>query len=361
MIGAVRPADLDDGLDGRQELSPGLRRSDLHGPGYARRRTAGGDFAYLDLAGGPLSVTADLERVKRLAIPPAWRDVWISPDPAGHVQATGVDARGRRQYRYHPLWRAERDAEKFDHMLRFAQALPQLREACRVALVGPHLDHERVCACAVRVTELGLFRIGSERYAREDHTYGVTSLEKRHLRVGPRQAVFEYTAKFGKRRTVRIVEPDVLHTLRALQRQGDGAMPALFTYLEGERWHHLTTDELGTYLHRRAGAHFTVKEFRTWNATLLMALALSAVPQTNSLRLRRRAVVEGVREVATWLGDTPAVARSSYIDPALTEHFETTGALGSLAPAPCALPVHPEVEASVVQVLRELHAARRAA
>jgi DNA topoisomerase IB len=187
MIGdRLGTADLDDGLGRGHELPPGLRRTDLHGPGYGRRRSPGGDFAYTDLAGTPLSGAPELERVRRLAIPPAWRDVWISPDAAGHIQAIGVDARGRRQYRYHPLWRAERDAEKFDHMLRFAQELPQLREACRVALVAPHLDHERVCACAVRVTELGLFRIGSERYAREDHTYGVTSLEKRHVRVGPR-------------------------------------------------------------------------------------------------------------------------------------------------------------------------------
>jgi DNA topoisomerase I len=347
--------ELDDGLEARHRLPPGLRRSDLHGPGYRRLRTDG-SAVYVGLDGSPLTDAGDLERIRRLAVPPAWREVWISPDPAGHVQATGLDARGRRQYRYHPGWRAERDAEKFDHMLRFAAALPGLREACRAALAGHRLDRDRVCACAVRVTELGLFRIGSERYVQEDHTYGVTSLERQHVRVGPRQAVFDYTAKFGKRRTVRLTDRDVLRTLRALRHEGDPAADALFTYRQGERWHHLTTEELGAYLRRHTGAHFTVKEFRTWNATLLMALALAAAPPTGSLRRRRRAVTAGIREVAAWLGDTPAVARSAYIDPAVPEHFETTGALADLAPAPAALPVEAEVEAAVLQALRTLHA-----
>jgi DNA topoisomerase I len=334
-----------------------LRRSDVHGPGYGRRGAPDGGFVYLDLGGAMLTDASELDRIHRLVIPPAWGDVWISPDASGHIQATGVDTRGRRQYRYHALWRAERDAEKFGHMLLFARALPQLRLACRAGLSRPHLDRDRVCACAVRVTELGLFRIGSERYALEDHTYGVTSLEKRHLRVGPRQAIFDYTAKFGKRRTVRIVDRDVLHTLRALRREGDEEMPALFTYRHGERWHQLTTEELGAYVREQAGGHFTVKEFRTWNATLLMALALSSVPPMNSLRLRRRAVVAGIREVAAWLGDTPAVARSSYIDPAVIELFETTGALGDLAPAPPALPADPQAEVAVVRALTHLHVA----
>ncbi len=348
--------DVDDGFGARHDLPPGLRRSDLHAPGYGRMHTPGGETSYLDVGGAPLTNTADLDRIRHLAIPPAWRDVWISPDALGHIQATGLDARGRRQYRYHDLWRAERDAEKFDHMLRFAQALPELRHACQAALARQHLDRDRVSACAVRITELGLFRIGNERYARDDHTYGVTSLEKRHIRVGPQQAVFDYTAKFGKRRTVRIADRDVLHTLRALKTQGEAAAAQLFTYQQGERWHHLTPEELSAYVRQHAGGHFTVKEFRTWNATLLMALALSDVPPTNSLRLRRRAVLEAVREVASWLGDTPAVARSSYIDPAVSEHFESTGAMGSLAAARCALPVPPDLEQAVVQLLLELRA-----
>jgi DNA topoisomerase IB len=359
---AARAAALDDGLEARHRLPPGLRRSDLHGPGYRRLRAADGSAGYVGLDGSPLTDPGELERIRRLAIPPAWREVWISPDPAGHVQATGLDARGRRQYRYHSSWRAERDAEKFDHMLRFAAALPELREACHAALAGHRLDHDRVCACAVRVTELGLFRIGSERYVQEDHTYGVTSLERQHVRVGPSQAVFDYTAKFGKRRTVRLTDREVVRTLRALRHEGDPEADALFTYRQGERWHHLTAEELGAYLRRHTGAHFTVKEFRTWNATLLMALALAAVPPTDSLRQRRRAVTAGVREVAAWLGDTPAVARSAYIDPAVPEHFETTGALGEPAPAPASLtlPVAAGVEADVLRALRTLHAERAA-
>lgn len=349
---------MDDGLGVKQELPAGLRRTDLHSGGYGRRPTPDGKFVYVDADGTGLIDLSELERVRRLVIPPAWSDVWISRDPLGHIQATGIDSRGRRQYRYQELWRAERDVEKFAHMLLFARSLPQLRRACSLALARPHLDRDRVSACAVRVTELGLFRIGNERYAREDHTYGVTSLEKRHVRVGPQQAVFDYTAKFGKRRTVRIVDPDVLHTLRALKRQTEQAEPPLFIYRHNGRWHHLTTEELGGFVRQHAGGHFTVKEFRTWNATLLMALALTSVPPTDSLRLRRRAVVAGVREVAAWLGDTPAVARSSYIDPALAEHFESTGGLGDLVPAPCALPVPEDVERSVLETVVQLHAAR---
>lgn len=351
----MRAQDVDDGFGARHELPPGLRRSDLHAPGYGRSGSAGRETDYVDVSGRPLTNAADLDRIRHLAIPPAWRDVWISPDSMAHIQATGVDGRGRRQYRYHDLWRAERDAEKFDHMLRFAQALPELRLACETALARQHLDRDRVSACAVRITELGLFRIGNERYARDDHTYGVTSLEKRHVRVGPQQAVFDYTAKFGKRRTVRIVDPDVLHTLRALKREGKAETAQLFSYQQGERWHHLTPEELSSYVRQHAGGHFTVKEFRTWNATLLMALALAGVPPTNSLRLRRRAVLDAVREVASWLGDTPAVARSSYIDPAVPEHFESTGGMGSLAAARCVLPVPPQLEQAVVQLLVELH------
>jgi DNA topoisomerase-1 len=186
----------DDGLDGNHKLPAGLHRSDVHLPGYRRVAREGG-FVYIDPAGAEVRDPAELRRIKELAIPPAWHDVWIALDPLGHIQAMGRDSRGRRQYRYHPLWRAERDAEKFGHMLLFAQALPRVRGVGDEHLARRVLDRERVSACAIRVTELGLFRVGNERYAREDHTYGVASLERRHVSFLADEAVFDYVAKHG--------------------------------------------------------------------------------------------------------------------------------------------------------------------
>jgi DNA topoisomerase IB len=351
----------DDGLERGHRLPEGLRRSDVHGPGYRREAREGG-FTYRDLSGAELGDPEALARIRAMAIPPAWRDVWISPDPAGHIQGTGVDARGRLQYRYHALWRAERDVEKFEHMLVFAQALPVLRAAEERHLSGHALDRARVAACAARVTELGLFRIGSERYAREDHTYGVSSLERRHLRFRAGEAVFDYVAKASKRRTVRIADAAAVRTLRALER-AHADLPQLFVFQVGGGggWRHLTTEELGAYLHEQAGGHFTVKEFRTWNATLLAALALSGAPRTDSLRARRRNAVAAVRDVATWLGDTATVARASYVDPMVFEVYETTGQVGGLAPSPARLPADPDAEREVLQTLLTHHRARPAA
>jgi DNA topoisomerase IB len=361
-VAAVAVGGRDDGLERGHRLPEGLCRSDVHGPGY-RREARDGGFANLDASGAELVDPETLARIRSLTIPPAWRDVWIAPDPAGHIQATGVDARGRLQYRYHALWRAERDAEKFEHMLLFAQALPGLREAAERDLAGHALDRPRVAACAARVTELGLFRIGSERYAREDHTYGVSSLERRHLRFRAGEAVFDYVAKASKRRTVRIGDAAVVRTLRALERV-PADLPQLFVFemgTGGGGWRHLTTEELGAYLHEQAGGHFTVKEFRTWNATLLAALALSGAPRTDSLRARRRNAVAAVRDVAGWLGDTTTVARASYVDPMVLEVYETTGEVGGLAPSPCRLPADPDAEREVLQTLLAHHRARAAA
>jgi DNA topoisomerase IB len=345
---------VDDGLETDHQLPAGLRRSDVHGPGY-QRIPADEGFEFFDQNGIAITSQADLNRIRGLAIPPAWQDVWISPDPAGHIQATGVDARGRRQYRYHPLWRAERDTVKFGHMLRFAAALPAFRTAALEHLGRRELDRERVSACALRVTELGLFRIGSERYAQEDHTYGVASLERRHVSFSRGEAIFDYVAKESKHRTIRIADAPSVHTLRALHRASSD-LPQLFVYQAAARWEHVTTGKLTGYLHVHAGSEFTVKEFRTWNATLLAALALSNAPVADSLRARRRASVAAVRHAAEWLGDTPAVARASYIDPAVLELFECTGSVGHLAPSPAALPADPDAEHEVLRVLQDLHA-----
>jgi DNA topoisomerase I len=348
-------ADVDDGLEPHHSLPPGLHRSDVHQAGFQRVPRDSG-FAYLGTDGPELTDPAQLDRIRHLAIPPAWRDVWISPDPAGHIQATGVDSRGRRQYRYHELWRAERDAEKFGHSLVFARALPQLRLTVDDHLARDDIDRDRVSACAIRVTELGLFRIGSERYAREDHTYGAASLERRHLAFEADTAVFDYTAKEGKHRTVRITNAPAVQTLRMLHGI-DTDLPQLFIYPAAAGWRQLTTAGLVGYLREHAGSGFTVKEFRTWNATLLAALALSAAVPTHSLRERRRTALAAVREAAEWLGDTATVARASYIDPGLIELYETTGSVGSLQPTAVELPADAAAELEVLATLTAYHAA----
>jgi DNA topoisomerase-1 len=331
----------------------GLTRSDPHGPGISRRRD-GEVFRYLDPDGGPVTDAETLARIRALALPPAWTRVWISPDPLGHIQATGVDSRGRTQYRYHQLWREQRDAQKFTHMLRFAGALPALRQATLHDLRHRGLDRDRVASGAVRLIDLGLFRIGGERYAELDHHYGVATLEKRHIipiRGGIR---FDYIAKEGKRRDITVTDPAVLPTVRALARSDNG-LDALFAFQESHNqrsgaWHALRSHDVSEYIAANAGAHFTAKEFRTWNATVLMALLLAGAEPAASARGRSRVVAAGVRGVAQWLGDTPTVAKASYIDPRLISRYQADGRL-EIPARPAALPADPEAEAAVAALL----------
>ncbi|MGH3271040.1 MAG: DNA topoisomerase IB, partial [Trebonia sp.] len=291
-----------------------------------------------------------LARIGALAIPPAWTDVWISADPLGHIQATGVDSRGRTQYRYHQLWREQRDAQKFGHMLRFASALPGLRAATARDLQHRGLTRDRVVASVVRLIDLGLFRIGEERYADLDHHYGATTLRKHDVRVTRDGIVFDYTAKWGKQRTIVVKDNLVRPTVRALARS-ENDFDTLWGYEQDGRWHTLHSRDVGNYIAARAGGHFTAKEFRTGNATVLMALALANAGPAATLSGRKRTIAASVREVANLLGDTPAVARGSYIDPRLIARYEAEGILPAVPPAPVALPVSPEAETAVAALL----------
>jgi DNA topoisomerase IB len=328
---------------------PGLVRSDPHGPGISRVRDEGG-FRYLDPSGARVMDAATLDRIRALRIPPAWTDVWISPDPLGHIQATGTDSKDRLQYLYHPLWREQRDAQKFGHMLRFADALPGLRTAAADDLRHRGLTRDRVAAGVVRLIDLGLFRIGGERYAELDHHYGATTLQKQHVRFTRDGIVFDYTAKWGKQRTIVITDKLVQPIIRALART-DNDLDTLWSYEQDGRWHILHSREVGNYIAARAGGHFTAKEFRTWNATVLMALALANAEPSSAPPGRKRTIAASVREVANWLGDTPAVARSSYIDPRLIARYESDGHLPTIPPAPIALPATPEAETAVAALL----------
>jgi DNA topoisomerase I len=327
----------------------GLTRSDPRSPGITRERSRDG-FLYRDPSGAVVANPQTLQRIGALAIPPAWKDVWMSPDPLGHIQATGVDSRGRTQYRYHQVWREQRDAQKFAHMLRFAGALPALRSATVRDLGGRGLDRDRVAAGAVRLIDLGLFRIGGEKYAELDHHYGATTLQKRHVTVTRDGIVFDYIAKEGKRRTITVTDEAIRPVVRALVRSGSTS-DSLFCFQEGGTWRPLHSHEVSTYIAAHAGGHFTAKEFRTWNATVLMALLLANTEPAPTARSRQSEITAGVRGVADWLGDTPAVARSSYIDPRVISRYSADGQLPTIPRLPAVLPAAAEAEIAVTALL----------
>ena len=291
-----------------------LRRSDCSAPGITRRGRGRG-FEYLDDEGLRVDDQEDLARIRELGIPPAWRDVWICPDPRGHLQATGVDAAGRKQYRYHDDWRTRRDAEKFVEMERFAEALPALRERVLADLAGDELTRMRVLACAVRLLDRGFFRIGTEEYAAENRSYGLATIRKEHVTIEADDVmVFDYPAKSGQRRIQAVVDPEVSAVVAALKRRRGGS-EELLAFKQGRRWYDLRSDDVNAYLKEATGDDFSAKDFRTWNATVLAAVALAVSGEAAGTKSgRKRAETRAVKEVAHYLGNTPAVCRASYID-----------------------------------------------
>lgn len=268
-----------------------------------------------------------LERIAELVIPPAWRDVWICMDPRGHLQATGVDAAGRKQYLYHARWRSHRDRRKFDSMLAFGAALPRLRRgvARDLKVDGARrlrveqLTERRVLACAVRLLDLGFFRIGSEDYAERNESYGLTTMLREHVTVGDREVIFDFPAKSGQRRVQAIADPDVLAVLAALKRRRTGSQLLAYRAADGSR--ELTAEEVNAYLKHTSGGPFTAKDFRTWNATVLAAVALAGADGARGRAAREREVKRAVKTVAAYLGNTPTVCRASYVDPRVIDRF----------------------------------------
>ena len=299
---------------------PRLRRADCSGPGIRRRRRGRG-FEYLDETGAPIKSTEVLERVRALAIPPAWQDVWICPHENGHLQATGIDAAGRKQYLYHPHWRARRDQEKFDQMIDFARSLPRMRKKVASDLAKRELNRDRVLACAARLLDCGFFRIGSESYAEENESYGLATMRKEHVSIEGDAIVFDYRAKGGQRRVQEIVDPAVQRVVAELKRRRGGSSE-LLAYRAGRGWVDVNSDDINEYLKLASGGDFSAKDFRTWSATMLAAAALaSCEEQPSSKAVRKRAINEAVKGVAFYLGNTPAVARSAYIDPRVFDRF----------------------------------------
>lgn len=275
-----------------------------------------------------------LERIRGLAVPPAWSDVWICPWPDGHLQAVGTDAAGRRQYRYHDRWRLERDQAKFDRVLDFAAALPKLRARVRRDLARDGLGREKALAALVRLLDVGFFRVGGEQYAHEHETFGVASLRREHVRIRDGALLFCYPAKGSAQRVIEVRDPAVLAVVAALQRCRSGG-DNLFAYKQGRRWVELHAREVNDYLKAAAGSDFSAKDFRTWSGTVLAAVALAEhQPVPGSAGGRRRAVSEAVTTVADHLGNTPAVSRSAYIDPRVIERFEEGETIGEGLEAP---------------------------
>jgi DNA topoisomerase IB len=240
----------------------------------------------------------------------------------GHIQATGIDAAGRKQYRYHDRWRERRDSEKFESMLRFARSLPKLRRQAARDLAREGMPREKALACAVRLLDRGFFRIGSEDYAEENDTYGMATMRKRHVTVSGDRVTFDYEAKGGQRRLQTIGDPEVARVVRALkQRRGGGE--ELLAYKRAGRWVDLKSADINEYVKRVAGGEFSAKDFRTWSGTVLAAVALAVSgPAQGTRSSRKRAKAWAVKEVARYLGNTPTVARSSYIDPRVFDRFD---------------------------------------
>jgi DNA topoisomerase IB len=298
-----------------------IRRADTSEPGIRRRRRGRG-FQYLNPDGTTVDDAEVLGRINELVIPPAWEDVWICPYPGGHIQATGVDARGRKQYLYHPRWRARRDQQKFDDMLEFARVLPSLREKIAADLDGEELSRDRVLACAVRLLDIGFFRIGSEDYAAENDSYGLATMRKEHVALlGDGALLFDYPAKSGKRRVQSVVDDEVYAIVKRLKARR-GGLPELLAFKDGRKWVDVRSPDINAYLRDRTGREISAKDFRTWNATVLAAraLAVSGLRQGTQTG-RKRVINHAVKEVAHYLGNTPAVARASYIDPRVFDRF----------------------------------------
>jgi DNA topoisomerase IB len=312
---------------------PRLRRVDCSTPGITRRRRGRG-FAYLDEYGERLQDEEAFARIHELAIPPAWRDVWICTDANGHLQATGIDAAGRKQYIYHPRWRARRDQQKFDDMVAFARVLPRMREVVDAHLAGEELDRNRVLAAATRLLDRGFFRIGGEGYAEANGSYGLATIRKEHVTIGKDGTIlFDYPAKSGQRRVQAIVDPEVLPVVQQLKRRRGGSAE-LLAYREGGRWRDVRSDDINEYVRDVTGHPCSAKDFRTWNATVLAALALAvAAPTTTaSPTARKRAMTRATKEVAHYLGNTPAVCRASYIDPRVFDRFQSGWTIAGVLP-----------------------------
>jgi DNA topoisomerase I len=287
------------------------------------RKGRKGAFRYYDQRGGEIVDDARLERIAKLVIPPAWKDVWISPRPGAKLQATGVDKAGRRQYLYHPDFRAAQEQAKYDKLIRFGEKLPELRRAMAEHMDNDELDRERVSAMALRLINLGWFRVGTDRYARESRTYGITTLTRRHVAVRGNRITLQFRAKHGIQVRTTLADDELAGAIRELLRLPGGAR--VFRYYWEDKVWNLTSKRLNDYVKIYMGPEFSAKDFRTWGGTLLASVAFAeraardGFPETATAE--KRSVTAVMRRVAQQLGNTPAVTRASYVSPAVVEQY----------------------------------------
>ena len=296
----------------------GLRYVSDESPGIARKRTASG-FRYVDAEGRAVRDRSTLARVRSLAIPPAWTHVWICPLANGHLQATGRDARGRKQYRYHPRWRSVRDEAKYERMLSFGKALPKIRREVDAALSLPGLPREKVLATIVYLLQATLMRIGNEEYARSNKSFGLTTLRDRHVRIDGSEVEFRFRGKSGVYHSVKLEDRRLA---RIIARTRDLPGQELFQYLDkdGNR-HSVGSADVNEYLRTISGEDYTAKDFRTWAGTVLAALALQEFEKVDSDAQAKKNIVRAIESVAEKLGNTPSICRKCYVHPAVLDAY----------------------------------------
>jgi DNA topoisomerase-1 len=296
----------------------GLRYVGDDKPGI-RRKPRGDGFEYVDADGQRITDEETLSRIKSLAIPPAWTDVWICPKANGHLQATGRDAKGRKQYRYHPRWRSVRDENKYSRMIAFGRALPELRRKVDEHLSLPGLPREKVLATLVYLLEATMIRVGNEEYAKTNRSYGLTTLRDKHVQISGSQLQFQFKGKSGVQHKTTLRDPRIA---RIVRRSRDLPGQELFQYIDenGERCT-VSSSDVNDYLRTLTGEDFTAKDFRTWSGTMLAAFALQEFEKCDTVTQAKKNIMQAIESVAKKLGNTPAICRKCYVHPAVMEGY----------------------------------------
>ncbi len=321
----------------------GLRYVSDATPGIQRKR-AGKHFSYLDLNGKPIRDEEQLKRIRSLGIPPAWTNVWICPNPRGHIQATGRDAKGRKQYRYHPKWREIRDETKYDRMMAFGKALPLIRERVNHDLRLHDLPRTKVLATVVRLLDTTSIRIGNEEYARENGSFGLTTMRDNHVDVEGATVEFHFRGKSGKEHTIDVKDRQLAKIIKRCQ-----ALPGheLFKYYdEHKQLHTIESDDVNAYLHEITGQEFTAKDFRTWAGTVTATCALQDLGEYETQTQAKKNIVHAIEVASKHLGNTPTICRKSYVHPEIIDAYLN----GSLLKA-----LQRDDEQAVIEALKGLH------
>ena len=334
--------------------SAGLRYVSDTMPGLRRKRS-GKHFAYVDAAGKTIRDEEVISRIRALAIPPAYEDVWICPAPNGHIQATGRDARGRKQYRYHARWREVRDDTKYGRMVDFASALPALRKRVDRDLRLAGMPREKVLAVVVRLLETTTIRVGNDEYARDNHSFGLTTFQKKHASVRGGTVTFSFRGKSGIKHAIGLHDKRLAKIVRACQ---DIPGQQLFEYIDEDGVHAVDSSDVNAYIREISGDDFTAKDFRTWVGTVHCAVVLAEKSAGETAAERKTIMLEAIKDVALRLGNTAAVCRKSYIHPELFAAYEELGSLGPIRSGGASRGLFPE-ERYVVKLLRRTRRSHR--